>query len=199
MSLTRRKLALIAGIALLAASVSSLPVAFGQGRSSGSTIPPDTLVFGHGSATVGQMTLTSSQTIDLTWRGKACADGIESPPVVVTWGGPTNKGLGVPETAAPILAHCHGATKAARRDAPITWDVCISISPPGVWFTYRGFGGTPCEGSAVANQYGAEDANVFLTKGSFLSGIVGGGGSPPHKVKVPAGANTLHWYGKQGG
>src|SRR5579872_367453 len=108
----------------------SLADASGQAHraGSGTTIPPYTVVFSHGNATLSEVTIGANAYLDVSWKAGKCVGGYDSPPVIFT-----RTGGNVPTTQAPVMATCRKGTAAkAHRDLPNDppTDFACSLSNP---------------------------------------------------------------------
>lgn len=190
---------IFAGASLLAATLAPMAIAAARPAGSGTPIPPYTVVFSHGDATRGQMTLGPGAGLDVVWKTTSCVNGFSSPPVAFTWSGPTSSGTVAPTNAAPIMGPCGKPTRSARRavrNGPSDLSCTFSLDPPYIsceW-TYGRGGGS----AAIANASRAGTANGFLYKRSALFAYVTKAGKS-QKVSVPAGTNAIHWYCAKGG
>ncbi len=184
------KAKLLFPLALVVLAVVLAPLA-GATRQGG--IPPYSVVFSHNDTQLRVLTLTANASVDVVWKDGTCYAGYAGPPIVATWSGPTATGGVTDPTSAPNTAPCAGQR--------FPDDLEYNLATLDAWWTY---GGKPKTNTSTArtipNPESSENANLFLYKRTVRYILRSkAGASTWTKVAVPAGTNTVHFYGASGG
>jgi hypothetical protein len=186
----------LAPIALVGLTMLIAPFAGATGKAA---IPPYSVVFSHGSKQLKVLTLSSGAKLDVVWKDGLCYAGYASPPVAVTFSGPTTTGGVTDPTTAPNLAPCG---RSGFPDDLYCWSTVVSPGIPAVptcfWTYKRAASGSTAR--ALPNPQSSENANLFLYKRAVLFAyVMKAGATKWKKMAVPPGTNAVHWYGPDGG
>lgn len=192
-----KRLALISLVPLVVAGLTMLiaPLA----GATKATIPPYSAVFSKGTTPLKTLALTAGEKVDVVWKDGTCSNGYVTPPVVMTWSGPTVSGGVTDPTAAPVIPTCSSIKWPDDFECQWLYDSLGHVNGFSCGWTYKKAAGSSTA-RTIPNPQNSENSNLFLYNRTVLYAQVQQPGTKTWtKVTVPAGANAVHIVGPNGG